>query len=507
MSGLTHTDLTTASKMELAAASLAQQGSRGAVSRLAEAYGVSRPTVYAARAQGMQALARQFDPEVRALEVTRVGIDERQVERAMVALRVAGNNSVRAIEDLLPIIYPGLDVSYGWVQGKLVEAERRAAAFNATMALSGIKAVALDEMFSQGKPVLAGIDLDSGLLVALDLCESRSGEDWRRSLETAKNQGLDLEVVVKDAAKGIAAGVRTVFPAAEQRDDSFHAHYAMGKVLRQLEKKAYAAIAKEMAAEQAIASLKRSRSATREARRSLDSALGCARHRCGQVLELHDTFARAMTEVRDALEVIDLETGQLRTADEMEARLLAATDVMVELRDKHCNKVGHYLRNRAPGLVLYAGAFRRELVELATRLGDEPVRLACIILRLEHELKLRFTMGDYFERRRHLLGAAAVLRDQVGSDAPKVLDAVRDTHHRRHRASSAIEGFNAALRPHLYIHKRATQGFLDLFRAYHNLKTRRWGRHKKTSAFGLVTGTAETDWLTMLGYPPTRLTH
>ena len=44
----------------------------------------------------------------------------------------------------------------------------------------------------------------------------------------------------------------------------------------------------------------------------------------------------------------------------------------------------------------------------------------------------------------------------------------------RHRASSAIEGFNAALRPHLYVHKGVTQNFLELFRAYYNLRTRRW---------------------------------
>ena len=40
----------------------------------------------------------------------------------------------------------------------------------------------------------------------------------------------------------------------------------------------------------------------------------------------------------------------------------------------------------------------------------------------------------------------------------------------RHRASSAIEGFNAALRPYLYVHKGVTQGFLELFRAYFNLR-------------------------------------
>ena len=65
----------------------------------------------------------------------------------------------------------------------------------------------------------------------------------------------------------------------------------------------------------------------------------------------------------------------------------------------------------------------------------------------------------------------------------------------------AIEGFNAALRPFLYVHKGVTQGFLELFRAYFNLRTRRWGRHKGTSAQQCLTGERVDDWLTVLGYP------
>ena len=72
----------------------------------------------------------------------------------------------------------------------------------------------------------------------------------------------------------------------------------------------------------------------------------------------------------------------------------------------------------------------------------------------------------------------------------------------RHRVSSAIEGFNAALRPYLYVHKGVTQGFFDLLRAWFNLCTRRWGRLKGTSAHQSLTGQRVCDWLTRLGYPP-----
>lgn len=95
-----------------------------------------------------------------------------------------------------------------------------------------------------------------------------------------------------------------------------------------------------------------------------------------------------------------------------------------------------------------------------------------------------------------------MLRYNAGEKTPEVLASVKAVIRRRHRASSAIEGFNAALRPFLYVHKGVTQGFLELFRAYHNLKTRRWGRHKGTCAYECLTGERVEDWLTMLGYPP-----
>ena len=52
-------------------------------------------------------------------------------------------------------------------------------------------------------------------------------------------------MVVKDAARGIAAGVSEVFPHAEQRDDCFHVLYEMNKARRRLERRAYAAIERE----------------------------------------------------------------------------------------------------------------------------------------------------------------------------------------------------------------------------------------------------------------------
>ena len=73
---------------------------------------------------------------------------------------------------------------------------------------------------------------------------------------------------------------------------------------------------------------------------------------------------------------------------------------------------------------------------------------------------------------------AGAREQHLGARTDAVLDAVEQLLLHRRRALSAIEGFNAALRPFFYVHKGVNQGFPELFRAHFNLRTRRWGRHK-----------------------------
>jgi hypothetical protein len=117
-------------------------------------------------------------------------------------------------------------LSYGKVPSRAAEAEAQAALFNAKADLSGVRAGALDELFSQGEPILGGVDLDRGYVFGLALRETRGGEDWAEVLTQGKAQGLNLAVVVKE---GIESGVREVFPQAEQRDECFHALYELTK--------------------------------------------------------------------------------------------------------------------------------------------------------------------------------------------------------------------------------------------------------------------------------------
>jgi len=405
---------------------------------------------------------------------------------------------------LIPIVYPEVHISYGKVQQMVSEAENKAAEFNLKMDMSKVEASALDEMFSQGAPVLGGVDLDSGALFALALRESRAAEDWAEVLQKCKEQGLDLQTVVKDAAKGIEAAVQQVYPQAEQRDDCFHAHYEMGKVRRCLEQRAYGAITREEQAKQNLEKLRRT--GTGDKRSKLVGELVLASRRCRQAIQLHDTFEKAMHMAQEAMEMADLKAGQLRTAGQSQAAIEQAASIMMGLDERKCRKVGKYLRNRAPGLVKYMVQLHEQLSHLAGQWGQTTVSAACMFWRLVHELKhKRFRCGhNQRQRERHLFEAYRSLCDATvcQADREAIVGAVDAIFEKRHRASSAIEGFNAFLRPFLYVHKGVTQGFLELLRAYYNLRTRRWGRHKGTSAYECLNGERVQDWLSLLGYPP-----
>ncbi len=504
MTELHRTPLTTSQKIECAATVLARQQEHGAKSELSRTYGISRPTVYAAGATAQEVLEAHFQPPEPARPLACVSVDEGQLQRTVVALRVSAPNALRPIEDLIPLIYPGVKISYGKVQQILCQAQCKAAQFNRQADLSRIEAGALDELFSQGDPVLAGLDLDTGYLFGLALCAHRDGPSWAAVLNQGKQQGLSLSVVVKDAAQGIEAGVNEVFPQAEQRDDCFHVLYEMNKVRRRLEKSAYKTIRAE---EEAQAQLGKIRAKQGKKRKQQRRKIARARGQCQQAIERYDAFEAALREVQEALQCVDLDDGHLRTAEQAKTLFEQAAQAIEALGDQRCQKLARYLTNRAPGLSLATAHLHSQFTELYSTYPVAAVALACMICRLADALRSQRWPWKHTAYSHQLLGAFAQLKTLLGEQTDPLLETVQALLEKRHRASSAVEGFNAALRPYLYVHKGVTQGFLELFRAYYNLRTRRWGPHKGTSAHQCLTGKPVADWLSCLGFAPSNAVH
>ena len=215
-----------------------------------------------------------------------------------------------------------------------------------------------------------------------------------------------------------------------------------------------------------------------------------------------------MDTLRGALECVDLHTGELLRPEHVQALIEGVALRIESLGVGECAKLAKYLRNRAPGLALAQKSVLPRLEALAEPWSAQAVSLACICWYLVRALPqascARPVSCAVSSSARRLRGHC---KTSSAAASASLLDAIEAVLHQRHRASSAIEGFNAALRPYLYVHKGATQGFLDLFRAWFNLRTRRWGRHKGTSAHECLTGQRVHDWLTLLGCPPSPTLH
>ena len=365
--------------------------------------------------------------------------------------------------------------------------------------MSEIESAALDEMFSQGEAVLAGVDLDSGALFALEVCEHRDAQSWGDVLEQGRSQGLNLSVVVKDAAAGIAAGVREVFPEAEQRDDCFHALYEMNKVRRCLERRAYGAIGREI---EALSRLGTIRAHHIERRREAKRALSTAQRQCAETIERFDVFDAAMAQLRGAIECVDVLTGELHRPEQVEALIEQAANTLDTLDVRECPKLAKYLRNRAPGLALAQASLLPKLEALGEHYSLEAVGLGCVVWQLVKGLKKHPHQARRRELHRHLLGrlweAAKPSRCTRRRCPARCGGRVTDTSSPRFERHRGIQcGIATVPLRSQGCHPGLSRAVPRVLQPAHPAL----GRHKGTSAQQCLTGERVDDWLTVLGYP------
>jgi len=489
-----------ASLADIAISATARQGQYGAVTDIADEHGLSRQAVYRIREQGHQVLIDGFQKQTTQLWPPTV--PEGDLRRSIIALYTIAPASIDDIVDILPVIFPGNGRCHGYIHQVILTATMQAAKLLEDIELAGIDAVAIDEMFWHKTPLLTGIDLDSGFLFSAEKTRDRSGPEWVSRLEALKGNGLDPAVIIKDAGSAMAEAATQVFPHADQRDDLFHAIALLNETGRYLENAAYRAI-KNFEALDA-----RRKRAKKRSRRVLGQKCRHYRPRMEAAIDRFDTFDGLSEAVKALLRLCDPGSGQLRSAEDIRQRLPQLAEQIAGLGGKRARKAGRYLKGRADGLSSYLSSLSAELGSCVQLVGDEKL-VACVLR--SYQANLLAGRGPQWQRS----GRQSELEDSVRalvkvSGSPsrlcRVIEVVIPVLERRHRASSAIENVHSVLRPYISVHKRVSQGFLDLFRFYWNTRKRRWGRHKGTSALEVLTGEQHTDWLTLLGFPPSTTT-
>ena len=139
-------------------------------------------------------------------------------------------------------------------------------------------------------------------------------------LREGQAQGLELSVVVKDAAKwDCRGGERGVSQRGRAARRLLSCALRDAQVRRRLERRAYAAIEREG---EALGRLGKIRACDKARRRKAKHALRRARRECAEAIERFDEFEAAMDTLRGALECVDIHTGELHRPEHVQALIV-----------------------------------------------------------------------------------------------------------------------------------------------------------------------------------------
>ena len=477
-------------RLTIATQMVSRERPYGQASQLARLYQVSRQAVYYLADKARRALEIDWAPRSgptptgRALTVTPV-----RLERAVVTLSrlgVSERDSLIALDELLDTRR-----SVGYVAQVLRRAEQLATARNLELTpfLSGL--LAADEIFLHAQPILGVVHPASLYLIDLRLTDQRDGTTWGcELLNVAGATGL-----TSDAGRGLAVGAQLARLACHA-GDWFHPLHAAAGVSAPYERRAYAARAEQYDREALVL---RTQTAQRLENhwRKYEAACTVADH----AIERYDQWQQQYLQLRAQAAQLDWQTGQVRCPERLPANLQALARQFERWAEgTQAHALVSLLKHQAGALTTLLPHLQQALQPLQQAWGQEATHVVCRLWQALQDWAFPFWRAD----QRHQLEQAiteslAWASQHLGERLTTLQHLVSSILAQWPRTSSAIECLNSLLRPFLNGRKHVAQGFLELFRFYHNTHPFVRGQRAGTSPLDLAGGPRIEDPLAFLG--------
>jgi hypothetical protein len=294
--------------------------------------------------------------------------------------------------------------------------------------------------------------------------------------------------------------------AAVQKD-TWHIEKWGSKVRRDLERKALAAQRKVYKLEKQLL-------------KAWDDAIFLEQYipaveKTEQLMVQHDTFATWLGHLCDALELVDLRSGEIRDR-EINGWLLEETlQAMRQIDHALVRKFVRSLRRYKAQLLTYldwAAEMLKPFHQMLEAHIPDPARQQCFVRSVARCWRLRQALiNGQRSRKRQAVEAEDVLQELLDENDAfsalatylmNILDAAGHT-------SSLIECINGLLKMFLnnrraFRNRDTAQVYLNLFVLWHNMRVYERGKREGKSPYqwaGIDPGT--DDWLALLGYPAT----
>jgi hypothetical protein len=350
-----------------------------------------------------------------------------------------------------------------------------------------------DEIFARHQPILVTIEAQSTAILKIQLAADRSAETWKAHFEDLGDHRFHSLGMASDRGVGLVAGYHAACQEARWVCDRFHEFQDLFDRRHQLERKAYAAIAKE---DEAVKTFHNAKSEAHLHKRL--QHYEHAHHACEHAIARYDQLDLLLHLLRDALHLCS-PFGRLRTVASVRSELMLLLSLIEEIDDAALLKLLHPLRSHLDDILApfeQAESMHSELLDLVPQQILDALVLAWHHEHLSYQSQAKHKRYHQHERQQWLDFAEGLLDNQFEPFKALVfekLDAIV-------QASSLVEMVNAFLRPYLNSSKgHITQETLNLIMFYHNHRRYKSGKRQGKAPIELLTGEPlEADWVELL---------
>ena len=350
-----------------------------------------------------------------------------------------------------------------------------------------------DEIFARHQPILVTIEAHSTAILKIQLASERSAETWQAHFEDLGNHRFHSIGMASDRGRGLVAGYHAACQDARWVCDRFHEFQALFDRRRQLERKAYAAIAKE---DEAVQTFHHAKSEAHLHKRLQHYEY--AHHACEQAMARYDQLDLLLHLLRDALHLCS-PFGRLRTVASVRSELTLLLSLIEEIDDAVLRQLLRPIRSHLGDILApfeQAESVHAELRALISQQLVDALVLAWHHEHLSYQSHAKQKHYHQHESQHWLDFAEGCLDNQFEPLKALVfekLDAIV-------QASSLVELVNSFIRPYLNSSKgQITQETLNLIMFYHNHRRYKSGKRQGKAPIELLTGEAlEADWVELL---------
>jgi hypothetical protein len=479
-------DLTPHTRIEMVRLAWLHQGIYGKMTQIAQDYHISRTFLYqliwAANLQ-LETLFSDQKPHVQ---------DSHPLfEPLILLLRLEGKCSIPSMSSILKYFqYQPNSVGY------LSECfQHYGATLPSTLAMAEHTVVFYlsDEIFARHQPILVTIEAQSTAILKMQLASDRSAETWKAHFDALGEHRFHSIGMASDRGLGLVAGYHAACPDARWVCDRFHEFQDLFARRRQLERKAYAAIAQEDEAAHTFHHAKREANLHKRLQH-----YERAHHACEHAMARYDQLDLLLHLLRDALHLCS-PFGRLRTVAGVRSELMILLSLIEEIDDSVLPKLLPPIRAHLDEILApfeQAESMHVELLALVPQQILDALVLAWHHAHLSYQSHAKQKRYHQHVSQQWLDFAEGLLENQFEPLQAVVfekLDAIV-------QASSLVELVNSFIRPYLNSSKgQITQETLNLIMFYHNHRRYKSGKRQGKAPIELLTGEAlEADWVALL---------